>query len=271
MRRAFGFVVLILLAGCSRADRNGPPSASADNETAESSAGPGVVPTAAPGVAFNYRYAFRLPAERIAAVQEEHAQACEKLGIARCRVTGMSFHRTSDEDIEARLDFRLDPALARAFGKQGIDAVAHADGLLAEAEISGEDEGPAIAAANRDETQQQGALRTAETRLARPGLGSAERAQLQAQVQQARDAISASRSQASEKQAMLAATPMTFAYASGDMAPGINRSLSTGFGNVVGALEWMLLAAITLAPWALLALLVWGLIRRFSPKAIPEV
>jgi hypothetical protein len=102
-------------------------------------------------------------------------------------------------------------------------------------------------------------------------LGSAERAQLQAQVQQARDAISASRSQASEKQAMLAATPMTFAYASGDMAPGINRSLSTGFGNVVGALEWMLLAAITLAPWALLALLVWGLIRRFSPKAIPEV
>jgi hypothetical protein len=64
---------------------------------------------------------------------------------------------------------------------------------------------------------------------------------------------------------------MSFSYASGDMAPGIHRSLSEGLDNVVGALEWMLLAVITLAPWALLALLLWGLVRRFHPRAIPEV
>jgi hypothetical protein len=270
MRKAFGFVILVLLAGCSQADRHGPPSGSADNQ-AESAAGPDVSPTAAPGVAFNYRYLFRLPAGRIGAVQEAHAQACEKIGPARCRVTGMSFHRTSDEDVEARLDLKLDPALARAFGRQGVDAVVHADGVLAEAEISGEDEGRAIAAASRDEGQQEGALKTAEAQLARPGLGSAERTQLQAQVQEAREAVRASRSDRSDKQDLLAATPMTFAYASGDMAPGFNRSLSTGFGNLVDALQWMLLAAITLAPWLLLALLIWGLIRRFSPQAIPEV
>src|SRR4051812_2612282 len=52
---------------------------------------PDIAPRAAPGVAFNYRYAFRLPPKRIAQVQEEHAQACEKLGVARCRITGMLY------------------------------------------------------------------------------------------------------------------------------------------------------------------------------------
>jgi hypothetical protein len=49
---------------------------------------PAIGPSAAPGVAFNYRYAFRLPGERVSAVQEQHAAACEKLGLDRCRITG---------------------------------------------------------------------------------------------------------------------------------------------------------------------------------------
>jgi hypothetical protein len=266
---------LVLLAACSKADQNSGSghdvTAASSNETAVANAAPGITPTAAPGVAFNYSYAFRLPAERIAAVQEQHAQACEKLGLAHCRITGMVFRRNSDENVEARLDFKLDPALARAFGKQGIDAVTHADGLLAEAEISGQDAGGAIAAANRDAAQQGDELKRVEAQLSRPGLPSAERIQLQQQAQQAREAIHASETVKAEKEASLATTPMTFSYAAGDMAPGINRSLNEGLGNVLGALEWMLLALITLAPWALLALLVWGLFRRFRPRAIPEV
>ncbi len=273
MRKTLGLVGLVLLAACSKADNNGRTGqdvAASGGNAADSNAGPGVTPTAAPGVAFNYSYAFRLPAERIAGVQEQHAQACEKLGVAHCRITGMIFRRSNDENVEARLDFKLDPALARAFGKQGIDAVTHADGLLAEAQISGEDTGGALAAANRDATQQGGALKQIESELSRSDLSGAERAQLQAQAGQARASLRASEAAKAEKEASLASTPMTFSYAAGDMAPGINRSLSEGLGNVLGALEWMLLALITLAPWALLALLVWGLIRRFRPtKAIP--
>jgi hypothetical protein len=236
---------------------------------ADASAAPGITPTAAPGVAFNYRYAFRLPAERIAGVQEEHAQACEKLGIARCRITGMSFRRNRDNDIEGRLDLKLDPAIARAFGKQGVDAVNHADGLLAEAEVTGEDAGSAIEAASRGEAQQGDDLKKIEAQLARPGLGSAERAQLQTQAQQIRESIHASQATKSDKQESLARTPMTFAYESGDMAPGIRRSLSNGWSNLVDALEWMLMAAITLLPWALLGLLAWWLIRSFRRKPAP--
>src|SRR5215218_7464252 len=78
-------------------------------EGAESSRAPrppGVAPTAAPGVAFNYRYAFRLPAENIGRVQEEHAQACEKLGVEHCRITAMNYRDDGDWHVEAQLAFK---------------------------------------------------------------------------------------------------------------------------------------------------------------------
>ena len=55
----------------------------------------------------------------------------------------------------------------------------------------------------------------------------------------------------------------------GDMAPGVRRSLSEGFANLVAALEWMLLAAITLLPWILVAGLAWLTWRRVGPKRRP--
>lgn len=274
MRKAFGFTCLALLAACSqgpqnRGDRSGQADTSA-SDTAERSAAPGITPTAAPGVAFNYRYAFRLPAERIAGVQEEHAAACEKLGLDRCRITGMSFRRNRDNDIEGRLDLKLDPAIARAFGKQATEAVTHSDGLVAEQLITGEDAGSAIVAANRGEAQQGDDLRKIEAQLARPGLRSAERAELQAQAQQIRDAIRASQATKSEKQESLARTPMTFAYESGEMAPGFRRSLSNGLANLVGGAQVLLTLAITLLPWILLGILIWWAIRRFRPKPVPQ-
>ena len=106
MRRPFPFLLVLLAAGCGSqesADRQSEaptqafdvaeeaaaPSAPASDSRATVAGGPNVGPTAAPGVAFNYRYAFRLPAERIAQVQEQHARTCEGLGVARCRITGM--------------------------------------------------------------------------------------------------------------------------------------------------------------------------------------
>jgi hypothetical protein len=255
MRKALVPVLVLLAAGCSKGPDRDPGrergggssaqnSASADVATAPG----GIAPTAAPGVAFNYKYAFRLPAERISAVQEEHAQACEKLGLARCRITGMYYHLTGDRDVEARLDFKLDPAIARAFGKEGIAAVSHADGRLVTSEISGTDVGTQIDAANRGEAQQGERLRRIEAQLARTDLKAAERVELES----------------------LAKTPMSFAYESGDMAPGVRRSLSDGFANLVAAFEWMLLALITLLPWLAIAGLAWLGWRRFGRRAPAE-
>src|SRR5687768_3378362 len=62
---------------------------SIERRTTDRTSTPSIAVTAAPGVAFNYQYGFSLPAERVAAVQEQHAQLCEKIGIAQCRITGM--------------------------------------------------------------------------------------------------------------------------------------------------------------------------------------
>ncbi|HEX8572679.1 MAG TPA: DUF4349 domain-containing protein [Allosphingosinicella sp.] len=289
MRKPLGLLLLFTAAGCGQSpnqDYSGPSSSQNSTEAAvdsaavsETSAGPNVAVTAAPGVAFNYRYAFRLPVDRVQTVQEQHAQACEKAGIDRCRITGLRY-RLVDEDIEAMLAFKLDPALAREFGKQGIDAVVRAEGMLVDAEISGEDVGSKIAVARRGEGELEEELKRVEAQLARAGLRGSERAELQLQAQQLRERMRASRATRTEQQESLATTPMTFNYGSGDLAPGfrgrpsLSRALDEAIDNFLGGLAWIFIALITLLPWAVVAgLLVWGgrkLARRFSPPAPPQ-
>jgi hypothetical protein len=242
---------------------------------------PGIAPTSAPGVAFNYRYAFRMPANRIGQVQEEHAAACEKLGVERCRITGMLYRLVNDRDIEARLAFKLDPALARAFGKQGIEAVTRAAGMLVESEITGEDVGTQIASAIRSQADLETELAKVEQQLARTGLRAPERAELQIRVEQLRDSIRAIKAGKEAHREMLARTPVVFAYGSGDLAPGFDngspvlKALERAWDNVVQGFAVMLMIVISLLPWAVLVLLGWfgwrvasrG-IRRKSPAAV---
>jgi hypothetical protein len=241
---------------------------------------PSIGPTAAPGVAFNYRYAFRLAGDRIARVQEEHAAACEKLGIARCRITGMRYRLVGERDIEGMLAFKLDPSLARRFGKEGIDAVTRAEGMLVDAEVSGEDAGAKIAAALRSEGALGDRLKAVEAQLARAKSGS-ERAELQVQAEQLREQMQGTRAVKIEQRESLATTPVVFEYGSGDLVPGLDgRSRLKLAGqhaldNLVGGALWIAVALITLLPWLLLAALAWWVWRRVWPRlarpAAPEV
>lgn len=228
---------------------------------------PGISPTAAPGVAFNYRYAFRLPGARVAAVQEQHALACEKLGIDRCRITGMRYRLVDEDDVEAMLAFKLDPAIARQFGKSGIETVTRAEGMLVDSEISGHDAGADIAATRRSQAELEEELARIEQQLARARAGS-ERAELQMQADRTRESIRANRATRAERQESLARTPVVFQYGSGDVAPGFdNRSplasaLEQAGDNVLHGIAAMLVIGLTLLPWALLALFAFWLFRR---------
>ena len=292
MRKALVISLLLATAACggpeersvSKPEAQNEPAAMSDVAETDSSAArmapPSIAPTAAPGVAFNYRYAFRLAGERISAVQEEHAQACEKLGITRCRITGMRYRLAGDDDIEGMLAFKLDPALARAFGKQGIEAVTRAEGMLVDAEVSGEDVGTKITAARRAEAEMEEELQRVEAQLARPGLRGSERAELQIRVQELRDRLSATRTTRGEQQEKLATTPMVFNYGSGELVPGFDgrprfrQALDDALDNFVGGLAWIFVALITLLPWALIiGLLAWAgrkLARRFNLRPAPE-
>lgn len=289
MRRTFPFLVLLLAtaAACSKSnpERSAPSqpmeASNASADVSESAApagrasrdgGPNVGVTAAPGVAFNYNYEFRLPPTRIAEVQEQHAQACEHLTIARCRITGMFYRVNNAHDVEAMLAFKLDPAIARQFGRDGVAAVIGAEGMLSESEITGTDVGTQIHAANRSIAELQGDLQRTEAQLRAPGLDLDEKARLEDQAQQLRETIRAGTAQREEAQESLATTPMVFRYASGE--PTMGQSLRDAGDSFLDSASVLLRIVIALLPWAIAAALIAAIIlfvrRRWFPKKAAE-
>lgn len=164
------------------------------------------------------------PPARIAAAQEAHAQACEKLGIARCRITGMRYKLVGENDIQAMLAFKLDPAIARGFGKNAINIVQAADGTLVDAEITGTDAGAAIAQLSTGRDRATDELRRIDAQLARRDLPASERAELQRQRAEIANTIAAASTNVAEQRTSLATTPMTFDYTSGPAVAGFDPS-----------------------------------------------
>ncbi len=242
-----------------------PPIARDANASAEQAGGPNISVTAAPGVAFNYRYAYRLPNARIAPAQETHAAMCEKLGIARCRITGMRYSLVNERDVSASLELKLDPAIARQFGKDATKVVTDAQGMLVDQQITGVDAGSSIERANRSRAELQDELDRVNRELARPGLSSAVRDRLLSEAASLRSQIRSWGEQKAADEESLAKTPMVFYYGSGKAIPGFDEPapLKDAFDragyNFLSAIGFVIIAVATLLPWALLfALLVWG-------------
>jgi hypothetical protein len=245
-------------------------------QAGRAAAGPNVSPTAAPGVAFNYRYAFALPAARVSELQEKHAQMCERLTAARCRIIGMHYQVLGPNDIEARLELKLEPGNARQFGVQATQAVAEAGGMTTETEISGVDVGTGIRQAGRTIEQLNADLQRIQTRLAARDILPEERERLEDEAQRVRDQIATLREDRETQQESLATTPMVFRYGSGSLVPGyqpptsIGEALERAGNNFADGAKILLVAIISAGPWLLVLLLLLGLglwaRRRWFPK-----
>lgn len=249
------------------------PSARAPVTDVQSAAAPGGIGvTAAPGVAFAYHYAFRLPSGRIAGVQEAHALACEKLGIARCRITGMRYRLLGENNVEAMLAFKLDPTIARAFGKNGIGIAEKAEGALVDAEITGTDAGAAISRLDTQRSRAEDELKRIDAQLARPKLPEIERAELQRQRAEIVRNISATKDSTTEQRESLADTPMVFDYGSGKAVRGFDASApltsaaDTAIGSVQITVAVLLGLLALLGPPGIVVLLGWLAWRRFRPR-----
>lgn len=285
--------VLFLITGCSQApDRNAqresfdtaeepaamqvappPPMAPPSDQmsrsqNAQEAGGPNIAVSAAPGVAFNYRYAFRLPNARIAPAQEAHAAMCEKLGITRCRITGMRYSLVNERDVSASLELKLDPAIARAFGKDATKVVTDVKGMLVDQQISGIDAGASIERANRGRAELQDELDRVNRELARSGLSNVVRDRLLSEAASLRSQIAALGEQKKADEESLATTPMAFYYGSGNAIPGFDEpsplrdALGRAMYNFLSAIGFLIIAIATLLPWFLLAALVYWAYRR---------
>ncbi len=244
---------------------------SAEAESAPGSGGPDIAPTAAPGVAFNYRYAFRLQNNQIASIQERHAAACEELGIDRCRITGMRYRLVNETDVSAMLEFKLDPAIARSFGRDAGQLVTEAEGMLVDAEISGIDDGANIVRAQRDGANIADTIAELEAQLSTPGLPEGERVLLTQQLERLRQAGQATRERIANSEASLATTPMTFTYGSGEIIPGFDsrtpmREAFRESGSLFfGTIAFFVIALGAILPWLILILIIVALVRVIRP------
>jgi hypothetical protein len=233
---------------------------------------PGVNVTAAPGVAFNYSYAFRLPAQNVKDAQEAHASACEKLGPQHCRITGMLYRLIGENNIVGAIQFKLDPALARAFGKQGIDAIVKADGKLVDAEITGTDAGAAIKTLDEQRQQAETEIQRLDRQLARSDLKPIERSELQRQRAALAARLQEVKTETGNQEESLATTPVSFRYESGAAVRGFDGSAPiTSAGNVFLdsaqiTLGVVLTALAALAPPGAILLIGFLLWRRFRPR-----
>lgn len=259
-----GVALILATAACSSGDVQRSSEDLQTMDVREESVAPGVDVTAAPGVAFNYRYAFRLPSNRIAATQEAHAQACERLGLERCRITGMRYRLVNQTDIQAMLALRLDPAIARGFGKQATEIVTKADGMLVDQEITGEDVGTQIKTATTNVARLRADLAQIERELAAMRANDPRRGELVARAEEIRTQIRSLTETRDAGEEALAGTPMVFNYGSGSVVPGfdvrspIRDAIENAGNNFVDGFATILVLLITLIPWALLlALVVW--------------
>ena len=242
-------MVVIFAAGCSqREERSSEDLKTFDvaEEAPRSTSAPGIVPTAAPGVAFNYRYGFRLPDANISAAQEAHAAACEKLGLSRCRITGMTYQLDDRDRVDATLALSIDPLLARSFGREAIAVVEKQDGRLRYAEITGEDQNPALDEAARRQGNANKTIAQLEADLAK-AKSENERVQIREQIRQLRAEIQSAQASQVESEAKIQRTPMTFSYAGGGAS-------GRGFAGENPALEAWYLFVDSLATMVSIAL-----------------
>lgn len=234
----------------------------AEGASADASATPRVGTEAAPGVAFDYTYSFRLPDERISKVQEEHAAACEALGLQRCRIIDVRYRLTDEKLVEAQTQFRLDPGIARKFGANAIASVEKAEGVLADASVAGEDVGTEILSSQHRSAGSEAEIARLEERLKSGGLDKSERAELLAQIGQLRGQLGDELQNRRSGEARIAWTSVAFNYASDGGIPGIgheNPFASAGetlMRSGTTALSFVLTLGAALLPWGLLLALV---------------
>lgn len=265
-----GLACLTALASCSKGAEQSSDSGS--RESVGKSQSPDIAPSTAPGVAFTYDYRFNLPDERISASQEEHAAACERLGLQRCRITGLSYAIDADDNVRAALALKLDPAIARQFGKAATDLVDRNGGKLDSLEIGSSDEGEQIGNATQAESQLDSRIADLQAQLARAKPGE-ERASilqqidsLKAEVDRQADAVAAS-------QAALASTPMKFAYYGRGGAPGfhgnpIREAWHLFIATLIAIVGFVLRALAIMVPIAVAAALLIFLWRTRPVRAV---
>jgi hypothetical protein len=250
MRVVWALAAFVLLAGCddinrTPADGKGQADfASAANAEAFASTGTG----------FDYRYAYRLPGARVKGVLQSNADACDRMGSARCRILAMRYKVDESNKTRAVLTVRIDPSIARAFGDAVTKNVSGSDGVLTDTEITGADStatARSVAVVKRLQDQLQNARASATPD------GQARAARIQNALATIAE-VEASQGQT------LANAPMLFTYESSSALSGLGSSeanFHAAGATLENSVAQLVQVLASVGPWCLLMLVVVLLLR----------
>jgi hypothetical protein len=169
----------------------------------------------------------------------------------------MSYSVDQNEQVTAELDLKLDPAIARQFGKSAQQSVEANDGKMVRLEIGSSDEGEAISQASKQRNDVSAQIEQLQQELAKTKPGTAAHANLLSQIETLRGQASDQTHAIEASQAALASTPMQFHYYGRGGVPGfrgnpVREAWQTFVTTVVWLVGILLQALAALIPVGIL-------------------
>ena len=244
MRVVWALAALALLAGCD--DGNRPADGRDKSEFASAANAEAFAST---GSGFDYRYAYRLPGSRVKGVLQSNADACDRIGPARCRILSMRYRVDDGNKTRAVLTIRIDPSIARPFGDAVTKNVTGSDGVLVDTEITGADS-TATARSTAVVKRLQDQLQNARASTAPEGQARAARLQ---------NALSMIAEVEASQGQTLANAPMLFTYESSSALSGLGSSeanFRTAGQTLENSVAQLVQLMASIGPWCLLMLAV---------------
>lgn len=241
--------------------------------TAQSATGASVAANAiatAPRMAYVYRYALELPAERTAGLMGRHEAACVAAGAATCQVIGAETTRYGQDEVTSQLTLRATPTWIAGFRARLAGEAEAAGGRVASSATESEDLTRALVDTEA-RLRAQTTLRDRLQALLATRSGSLEELlKVESELARVQGEIDAVQSNLAVMRTRVATSRLEISYASeGQMAPdGTLRPVQDAVDGATGAFMTSVAALIWvfafLLPLALIIVPVvwWGLKRR---------
>ncbi|MGC6399617.1 DUF4349 domain-containing protein [Sphingomonas sp. FW199] len=249
-------VAILAMAGCS-APESAEPSGKMEvaeppaQARAKSATGAAPVDVTLPKIAYVYSLGFRVPAGAVAKVQDAHLALCDRLGPARCVLSGMNRSDGEGERAEAAMTLRVATRDARPFARALEQAAASGGGRMAETEVEAEDVSKAMVDADA-RIRQRELLVARLTEILRARTGKvAELVEAERSVAQAQEELDQARGLLAELRRRVAYSTFTLRYTGAAAAPGgaMSDAIVDSAASFGAAIRSIAVALIYLFPW----------------------
>jgi hypothetical protein len=231
------------------------------------------IPVAMPKMAYVYDYGYRLEGERIAPLQQKHADMCAKMGPYSCQIVSLSHSGAEAEHVTGKLELAVIAEKAREFGKRLSGAADEAKAEEVASTIQGEDLSKAIVDTEA-RLRSRIVLRDRLMDVLRTRRGSvAELVEAERGVAQVNQEIDQARSWLEEMKGRVAYSRVNISYesnvaSSGGFAAPV-RSAFSSLGSVMGVMLAALIYILAIAgPLALAGLGIRAVLRRLPDRTV---